>query len=389
MKLSCDIVQDLLPLYTDGVCSEDSRAAVEAHLKECPACRALSGVPELPPMAPAEAPSADQAVAKSIKKVRHRWLRSLVAALLIVPVLLLCWNQYRGTGLCFTNMDDTLTARRFLHALETGDWETAAAMYDYSSNYESILDALEQPVSNWDVSFTPFELENTPYMASTWLSRYDKIPDTVEDLYGFLYNRTGNAMIPLKLWEQVIAVDPGAVWQEGWQYWLGEELYGRITTPWGEYVVTDGRGYDTAYEYCQYFDLVPAAIYEEAEEAIRANAQHIFDETHAHYDYVAQMTEEEFIRHMETSYAADLAQTEAMEVSFACTGFQSAYYVSEGSWHIQFGLDITYQGETLEATATIGIYDGRVSMASLSYFQPVDWLHTLENILYPSAHPGY
>ena len=34
-----EIVMDLLPLYHDGVCSVASRAAVEAHLKECGVCR--------------------------------------------------------------------------------------------------------------------------------------------------------------------------------------------------------------------------------------------------------------------------------------------------------------------------------------------------------------
>ena len=40
MDISCEIVRDLLPLYHDGVCSPESRAAVEEHLKNCPACRA-------------------------------------------------------------------------------------------------------------------------------------------------------------------------------------------------------------------------------------------------------------------------------------------------------------------------------------------------------------
>ena len=40
MELSCKIVEDLLPLYLDGSCSEDSRAALEGHLKGCPSCRA-------------------------------------------------------------------------------------------------------------------------------------------------------------------------------------------------------------------------------------------------------------------------------------------------------------------------------------------------------------
>ena len=37
--MNCKIVQDLLPLYHDGVCSEESRAAVEAHLAGCESCR--------------------------------------------------------------------------------------------------------------------------------------------------------------------------------------------------------------------------------------------------------------------------------------------------------------------------------------------------------------
>ena len=40
MNISCDMNRDLLPLYADGSCSEDSRAAVEAHLRACSACRA-------------------------------------------------------------------------------------------------------------------------------------------------------------------------------------------------------------------------------------------------------------------------------------------------------------------------------------------------------------
>ena len=36
--MNCNVVQDLLPLYTDGACSTESRELVEEHLQECPAC---------------------------------------------------------------------------------------------------------------------------------------------------------------------------------------------------------------------------------------------------------------------------------------------------------------------------------------------------------------
>ena len=34
----CGIVQDLLPLYIDGVCSEPSSKLIEKHLSECGDC---------------------------------------------------------------------------------------------------------------------------------------------------------------------------------------------------------------------------------------------------------------------------------------------------------------------------------------------------------------
>lgn len=37
--MDCNIIKDLLPLYLDDCCSEESRAAVEGHLKECGECK--------------------------------------------------------------------------------------------------------------------------------------------------------------------------------------------------------------------------------------------------------------------------------------------------------------------------------------------------------------
>lgn len=42
MKLSCDVINDLLPLYHDEVCSEDTRKLVEEHLNECEVCRDIA-----------------------------------------------------------------------------------------------------------------------------------------------------------------------------------------------------------------------------------------------------------------------------------------------------------------------------------------------------------
>jgi hypothetical protein len=41
MKVSCEVIQDLLALYHDGVCSKDSRAMVEEHLQDCEVCKKM------------------------------------------------------------------------------------------------------------------------------------------------------------------------------------------------------------------------------------------------------------------------------------------------------------------------------------------------------------
>ncbi len=39
MKITCDVIQDLMPSYIDGILSEDSRALVEEHMGTCQECR--------------------------------------------------------------------------------------------------------------------------------------------------------------------------------------------------------------------------------------------------------------------------------------------------------------------------------------------------------------
>lgn len=38
-EISCDICMDLMPLVQDGIASEDSRKAVETHLRHCESCQ--------------------------------------------------------------------------------------------------------------------------------------------------------------------------------------------------------------------------------------------------------------------------------------------------------------------------------------------------------------
>ena len=41
MKITCDVIQDLMPSYIDGILSEDSKVLVDEHMKTCQECRKM------------------------------------------------------------------------------------------------------------------------------------------------------------------------------------------------------------------------------------------------------------------------------------------------------------------------------------------------------------
>lgn len=43
-KMKCDIIQDLIPSYVDGLCSDATRECVEEHMKSCEECRRMTAL---------------------------------------------------------------------------------------------------------------------------------------------------------------------------------------------------------------------------------------------------------------------------------------------------------------------------------------------------------
>lgn len=85
MKLPCEIMEDLLPLYAEDMTTDVTRAAVEEHLEDCEPCREkLKGMRGEKP---------DQSPAMALKPVqkelnRRRW-NMVIAAVCAVAVVLL------------------------------------------------------------------------------------------------------------------------------------------------------------------------------------------------------------------------------------------------------------------------------------------------------------
>ena len=93
MKNECSIVRDLLPLYAEGMLSEDSAAFVKEHLDTCEECRALSAgeEPSAPTDADTELRTGEAGVLRTLKKKlrKQTWCAIFITAAVVLLVTLM------------------------------------------------------------------------------------------------------------------------------------------------------------------------------------------------------------------------------------------------------------------------------------------------------------
>lgn len=132
-KMTCEVVQDLLPLYVDGACTEGSRRLVEEHVKTCGSCKKqleemgapIEGLLAEPEQ---EKTETERMLAEALKKMRRNYKRVIalcLAVLLAIPVGILLNREKTGKGLALSNFGTW----RLTHSLmATWQEEGAAAM---------------------------------------------------------------------------------------------------------------------------------------------------------------------------------------------------------------------------------------------------------------------
>ena len=104
--ITCGLAADLLSLYLDGCCSADSRAALEAHMDACPACRAQYAQLQcdLSPAAPAAEDPGTDGIARALARKMRRRKRCLRALCAVLGVLLAIIIKTFATGACSEDM---------------------------------------------------------------------------------------------------------------------------------------------------------------------------------------------------------------------------------------------------------------------------------------------
>lgn len=173
MNIPCEIVEDLLPLYTDNVCTDQSRRAVAEHLSECEKCQKLIkstqavAIPQIEP----EQPISDNAIKKGLRKIRYRWWASVLIILALFPVALLGWNEYSAQGVAYSNQNELACGNAFMTSLMVGDYEKAYTYLDIEAKKHQWL-------TDW------FEEEDLVNMETDGLEKFCELGANVEALGG-------------------------------------------------------------------------------------------------------------------------------------------------------------------------------------------------------------
>ena len=113
--LPCNVIIDLLPLYNEGICSDESREIIEEHLKECENCSQLCEKIDIPVKEDIPKPSETETfrkVSRKLKKSKYSKLISTVLCLFLVGISILSGVWYYTSYRPYSQLTKTLTPDR-------------------------------------------------------------------------------------------------------------------------------------------------------------------------------------------------------------------------------------------------------------------------------------
>ncbi len=130
VNMNCEMIRDLIPLYSEGLCSDVSRKIVEEHTASCETCRQL--LTQIPADAVPDTPMPDESkpfrkVHKKLKKSRLRnVILSVALAAVAIPVGYLTVGQIvkQDYGMqSFETVWQSIEVRQLVKKLAEGDIE--------------------------------------------------------------------------------------------------------------------------------------------------------------------------------------------------------------------------------------------------------------------------
>lgn len=132
--VTCKIIEDLLPLYADGICSEDSRDVIGQHIAICPDCKE-----KLDAMtAELEKNVKETDIKNPFRKIRFHYMKLAAATLLICALIIapacgiwyLKTNEIYDQGYSWATMTTNGKLRKIGNLFKKGSYREALELFE-------------------------------------------------------------------------------------------------------------------------------------------------------------------------------------------------------------------------------------------------------------------
>lgn len=159
MKVSCKIIEDMLPMYYDKVCSADSAALVEEHIKACPHCSQM--LSDLRADIDAKEQNVDdikplKKIQKNYQKLKLGWLIAILCMVILSPIAFLVGAQQgeqKEHAVDYSKEEAIAYANEFMACLADGDYRKAYSYWNIEGEKKDLLDGkavTEEDLENFE-----------------------------------------------------------------------------------------------------------------------------------------------------------------------------------------------------------------------------------------------
>lgn len=163
-KISCSIAKDLLPLYIEGILSEETAQVVGMHLQTCESCKKDFEIMRQEFVFPS-APKIQEENEKILKELKRqlkikRILTGVVAVFVTIAVIISGYMVYTNVGAVYDFFtEDNMVVLRDIH---TGDkWEPVEVDGEEYLNYDRLICKKKMVVHIDSASAVTFRISDT------------------------------------------------------------------------------------------------------------------------------------------------------------------------------------------------------------------------------------
>lgn len=132
MKITCDVIEDLLPLYVEGLASDDTNFLVEEHIKTCTDCKKQLEAIQNPKKIPINTDI--EPFKKVEKKLFHKRVQIIALTIVLVLAIVIITMAYLTSPEYLPYSNETLSIKDDEDGKVIFNFDDNVAGYDIESH---------------------------------------------------------------------------------------------------------------------------------------------------------------------------------------------------------------------------------------------------------------